>query len=180
MTKFVRGPRQAGGKGPHFEEEMRWLSSDVRERLQTPWGAIAWPRGVPDKYMPPADKAKFIAGPAAGGTSMPGFGEDVKRLRQTWIEHRDEILAQFAKVHPGRRPRGFWLADAPEDDTAFDYLAEMGMARWGNGQPHESQASFLRRHNLLKPGEAARLRSEDFEPEEAVDADEVVGRAIKL
>jgi len=180
MSKSVRGLRQAGAKSPHFEEEMRWLSSDVRERLQTPWGAIAWPRGAPDFFMPTADKAKFFAGPAAGGTSIAGFGDRVKGLWQTWVEHRDAILREFVKAHPGRRPRGFWLADAPKDETAFDYLSETGLARWNDAQPHESQASFLRRHNLLRPGEAARLRPENFEPEEAVDADEVVGRAIKL
>ena len=88
------------------------------------------------------------------GASIPGMEDDVKRLRQTWAEHRDGILAQFVQAHPGRRPCGFWLIETPDNDPPSD----------------EAQASWLRRHGLLLPDEAARLTAADFAYEETADA----------
>ena len=165
MALKNRKPRQSGAKGPYFDEEFRWLASGVREYAARPWGAIAWPKGVPDHYMPPAARAAFLRGE---GSSMPGFEPHVKRLRQTWLDNRDEILAGFIKAHPGQRPNGFWLIDAPPD--GFDYIGEetAALTRRERPQPHESQANFLRRHGLLLPGEAQRLSAADFEAEEAI------------
>ena len=118
--------------------------------------------------MPERDRALFLAGPAAGGTSICGMGGKVKALYRLWVDNRDEILAEFIKTHPGRRPRGFWLADAPPG--GFDYLAEetAALTAQGGQPPHESQASFLRRHRLLMRGELERLTEDDFKPEAAV------------
>ena len=142
MAKTVRGLRQGGAKEAQGSAEYAWLAADESDGVARPWGAIAWPKGVPDAYMPEADKRKFLAGPAAGGTSIAGMGDAVKKLYQLWVECRDEIVAAFAKTHPGRRPNGWWLTEAP-----------------GDRQPHESQAAFLARHDLLLPGEVARLHN---------------------
>lgn len=167
MALKTRKPRQSGPKGSYFDKEFRWLSSDVREQAIQPWGAIAWPRGEPDAYMPDHKKAAYRCGE---GSSICGVEDGVKRLRRTWADNRDEILPDFVKTHPGRRPCGFWLMDAPPG--AYDYIGEDIAALTARGEqpPHESQASFLRRHGLLLPGEAQRLAAEDFEPEDTSSA----------
>lgn len=70
-----------------------------------------------------------------------------------WAQIRDEIIRAFARERPGTRPRAFWKFDAPKPGLTVHEDCTM-----------ESQAHFLHRHDLLLPGEAARLKPEDFEP----------------
>src|SRR5215831_10981264 len=42
---------------------------------------------------------------------VSGCEED---LRREWDAVRDEILRDWITAHPGTRPRGWWLFDAPE------------------------------------------------------------------
>src|SRR5690242_15024366 len=58
-------------------------------------------------------------------------------LRQAWEEHREDVLAEWTKKHPGTRPSAWWQWDAPEDAPSN----------------RETQAAYLRRHGLLLPNE---------------------------
>jgi hypothetical protein len=151
MAKGGRKPRQSGRKGRQYDEEFAWLVADVRDNVPGVWG-----REI----------------------GLLGFEAEAARLRQMWDDNRDDILARWAVEHPGRRPNGFWLYDAP--DPHYDYLEEIAKAVMRRikrthdspaPQPHESQAACLRRHGLLSPAEARRLSAADFEPE-LVEVDE--------
>ncbi len=63
-----------------------------------------------------------------------------------WKELRDELLPRWIREHPGTRPFAWWSFDAPgprEGDSELDYL---------------------RRHNLLTPGERQNLAGLCDEP----------------
>ena len=95
--------------------------------------------------------------------------------RATWFEHRDEIMARCSADHdqhhykPGTRPSGWWDYQSPEPrrNLGGPYL-QNGEGFWfghpdsysspdpENPPVWESQISYLRRLNLLEPGEEAR------------------------
>jgi len=105
-----------------------------------------------------------------------------------WDQIRDEVLEAYVREHPGRRPSAFWRFDAPEPRRK---VAGGGVPAWDRPEKShmrkptfsfgiafqwvdtglekdpafESQAEFLRRHDLLLPGERKRLTRADFAPE---------------
>lgn len=104
-----------------------------------------------------------------------------------WRQHREELLEEWVREHPGTRPPGWWLYEAPKDELrrvlpgqgvralesayfytegipsvtpdADDELVFVGKLKV------ESQASFLRRHRLFLEGEAKRLKPAAYRPE---------------
>ena len=40
--------------------------------------------------------------------------KNAEQVRQWWLDHRDEILPEFIRAHPGCRPFAWWRFDAPE------------------------------------------------------------------
>jgi hypothetical protein len=88
-------------------------------------------------------------------------------LVTTWRAHADQIVSAWAMDHPGTRPSCWWRWDAPEPrkivawpETAPDADAELVTMFI------ESEAGFLRRHDLLLDGEAALLTEADYAPQE--------------
>jgi hypothetical protein len=111
--------------------------------------------------------------------------------RKFWREYSDMVVRWHARHWPGTRPRLWWRYDSPQprrrvggigtplhECTAYALLLHDGIpADWrrpgdgfSRGVPidrrdpprFESQASYLRRHGLLLPGERERLRPRDF------------------
>jgi hypothetical protein len=109
-------------------------------------------------------------------------------MEQLWHLHRDVILAEHVKDHPGTRPALWWSYDAPRlpvgtfpgwyDDGKLPEPRKRlaGKAKPVIGVPSyygipahadvdnvfESQAAYLKRHELLITGEEKRC---DFEAE---------------
>jgi hypothetical protein len=95
------------------------------------------------------------------GREAPGY-RDALRLRffgrageltfeDVWHSARDVVLAEWASERPGTRPWAWWAVEAREVLGA----AEVGRVR--REGPGESEASFLKRHGLLLPGEEQRV-----------------------
>jgi hypothetical protein len=108
-----------------------------------------------------------------------------------WQGFGAEITAAWAAGHAGSRPWGWWQFVAPEPRTCLEGAAyvyrgakpgdgdwiwkeEFGLpgrpqARRPGAKPErlvfESQAAYLRRLDLLIPGEAERIPAEALEPE---------------
>jgi hypothetical protein len=118
---------------------------------------------------------------------------DEETAREDWEERRDELV-QFwtqdpgvwattnrrrfgnpAPGGPGTRPWAWWSWDAPADDRQVLGLAPvdeplkraMGVS-YCRSVLLESEASFLRRHDLFLPGERARVPAAAFEPEAVI------------
>jgi hypothetical protein len=66
-------------------------------------------------------------------------------LSETWHDHEAEIVAWWIEERPGTRPTCWWRYSAPEPR-----------------QSHESEAGYLKRLGLFRPGEEKRLRPADF------------------
>jgi hypothetical protein len=106
--------------------------------------------------------------------ARPGGAPEV--LRPTWEQHRNKIMAAWLEECPGRRPYGWWYGgDAPEPRRVLQRAPATTCAvrrrAWGVAplQPDiaitiESQATYLKRLDLLAPDEAARLTASDFAP----------------
>jgi hypothetical protein len=98
-----------------------------------------------------------------------------------WDEHADEITAAWIERYPGSRPYAWWAfeADAPRDCVGVDVAAvpawvwrqHRGIAvQWhqldlGTTVHLESEAHYLRRYQLLEPGECTRIALAAFAPE---------------
>jgi len=71
-----------------------------------------------------------------------------ERLAAAWREHGAGILAEWIRTHPGTRPHGWWLFDAPEPRP------------WVlNTAGRESELDYLRRLQLLGCEERQALKS---------------------
>ena len=87
----------------------------------------------------------------AGGRGGPyeprdpdGFlGPARPSVAEMWKAVGEGIVQEWAREAPGSRPSCWWEFEAPEPR-----------------RPGEAQAEYLRRHNLLLPGEADRLAAE--------------------
>jgi hypothetical protein len=89
-------------------------------------------------------------------------------LRTAWRTYGAEITEAYAQSNPGQRPTCWWRWEAPEKERRV--LAEpetLGTDPRAEETAYvESEAAYLRRHDLLLPGEAERLTETDFAPEE--------------
>ena len=114
-------------------------------------------------------------------------------MAQVWAAVGLGIVAEWIETRPGTRPSVWWICSAPElrrrlggTGQAAGRYVHRGMpygwawppsayeANFTGGPPpcdpndppvFESEATFLRRHGLLFPGELERLTAADFEPE---------------
>jgi hypothetical protein len=98
-----------------------------------------------------------------------------------WAEWGAELIAEHIAEQPGTRPHGWWAfsAPAPRECPGAEHAPSplalwrlhKGIAiEWHRLEPGvvlslESEAHFLRRHGLLKPGERQRIPLAAFEPE---------------
>ena len=89
-------------------------------------------------------------------------------ITAAWAELGAEIVESWARSYPGSRPRMWWRLDAPEP-VRLSNGARLG------GAPNRlciptavptpaRQKRFLRRHDLLLPGERKRLSDSDPPP----------------
>jgi hypothetical protein len=110
------------------------------------------------------------------------LGIDREATRLAWDRCKERVLAEFIKEHPGCRPWHWWRFDGPQEPRRVmraDVPCEAGFHNkpfnvedtdfglWMNWWPlcdvvYESQAAFLKRHNLLAEGEEERA---NFGPE---------------
>ena len=117
-----------------------------------------------------------------------------REIASGWAQIRDDLIARWAEERPGRRPRAWWRFDAKEmrqrlggkGDAILEALPSQEVyhvgipIRWRQpgyvgpaGTPvdpkdppiFESEAEYLRRLDLLLPGELERLTPDDFTPE---------------
>ena len=101
-------------------------------------------------------------------------------LAVAWQRYRDDIIAEFARTKPGRRPSRWWseeghmrerlggageLRDGGKWHLGLPQHWEPRSIRWDDLPVYESEAACLKRLGLLLPGEAARLCPEDLIPE---------------
>jgi hypothetical protein len=96
-------------------------------------------------------------------------------LKSAWDTYGAEIVAGWATAHPGTRPSCWWRWSAPEPERRV--LAEpepqpdapdASTTRWDRVEETafvETEPAYLRRLDLLLPGEAERIEAADFEPE---------------
>ena len=107
---------------------------------------------------------------------MPAHGRPT--ARQLWQEHGEAVLAAWVRARPGTRPPAWWRCTAPGSRRRLGGAGEparnglhLGVpAEWLSFDPQdppifESEATFLRRLDLLLPGEARRLKPADFNPQ---------------
>jgi hypothetical protein len=115
------------------------------------------------------------------------FTPEVDRAA-AWQAYGEEITADWAAGHAGTRPWGWWQFVASAPRTCLEgapYVWKAGVGDWVwrqefglPGRPQarrpgakperlvfESQAVYLRRLDLLIPGEAERIPAEALEPE---------------
>lgn len=92
--------------------------------------------------------------PAGANPFLPHTAR--KDWDQWWAELGEEVLQLWTRRSPGSRPPMWWRYISPEPRRVL-----------ANGTRRiESEAAFLKRLNLLLPGEERRLRAADFEPVE--------------
>jgi hypothetical protein len=115
------------------------------------------------------------------------FHGDEALERALWLEHSAAVVAHHVKRSPGTRPRLWWLWEAPEPrrrlggkGEPYSQVLHYGVPQywhldatlWGpdatpsDSEPplFESEASFLRRLNLLLPDER-RLSERHYRPQ---------------
>jgi hypothetical protein len=87
------------------------------------------------------------------------FADDIEAMRNAWAEHGSRLLQQFIFENPGRRPWAWWAFNAPRpappDDPRLPKVCPPGLKIWHLGRPpqDESEADFLRRHEMLTAAE---------------------------
>jgi hypothetical protein len=118
---------------------------------------------------------------------------DPEKEETLWKEYRDEILETWIKSKPGTRPSLWWAYNSPKqpdtgsgwffegklpelrraendeelDETIWSYLG-VPVCNYSEEIYFESQASYLKRHNLLTPAEKRILTEKDFSKAEAL------------
>jgi len=100
------------------------------------------------------------------------FARTDNERRRLWEQVRDQLVAEFIEAHPGCRPWAWWRFDAPPErrrrirpaDAMTPANFDWALAK-GCGLPSEhhsvvivdadfeTQAEYLRRHNLLTSAE---------------------------
>jgi hypothetical protein len=128
----------------------------------------------------PAEWSYLLDEPMPDDTwgSMAYFALDVDASGRTttiWSTHGDAAVKEYARNNPGKRPRLWWLYNAPEQrrrlsDTPMPWEPVWGKAsclhvnRFERGIPcdadeddFETEAAYLERLGLLLTGERERL-----------------------
>jgi len=109
------------------------------------------------------------------------FQEFVSRdesVREMWRRVGEQITSEWVERQPGSRPAAWWWFDSPDEprrvvsgteppDAPRDNAAR-SFGRWRkyygpNWHRYESEPAYLRRHDLLRPGERERIAAADFE-----------------
>jgi hypothetical protein len=102
------------------------------------------------------------------------YGDD----RQKWREHGPALLAAWIEEHPGRRPWAWWAFDVPSGAwrehvggageqsaiTSPDCVRSFYACDPTDPPRVESEQAFLRRLDLLLPGEEERIAARAFRP----------------
>lgn len=106
-----------------------------------------------------------------------------EQIRELWLAHAAELTLEYAAGWPGTRPTLWWRYSAPghraktggSGDNAHEVMAYaptylIGACVQVNVDPlnpprFQSEAAYLREHNLLLPGELERLTADDFTDE---------------
>ena len=152
------------------------LSDAVRHYLLT--GEYAT-RGQFDTWL----DAFMIAGQVMRCTAREGSPPD------EWVEWGAQITAEHIAESPGSRPHGWWCFAAPGPRDCAGLPADLHVPAWlwrlHRGRPFqfctipvgtllhlESEAHYLRRHQLLEPDERRRIALDAFEPEAIVGGDQ--------
>lgn len=81
---------------------------------------------------------------------------DAEGLLELWDMHRERLLADYVRVHPGLRPWSWWQHDAP---TAVELVPQPDhsfLVREPGGE-WETELAYLARRGLLTPEEQAAL-----------------------
>ncbi len=153
--------------------------ADISEVVE----AILWDEALPDETEENAVEIYFAVhfqerGELVGAT-----------IQDYWEDRAAEILDDWINKRPGTRPSCWWKWSSPrwerqpelgEPRQAIGHALEdsrysqsnfvLGVPQHLKGHPRsirvESQASYLRRHGLFKPGEEKRLTAADFQPEQ--------------
>ena len=139
-----------------------------------------------------------------GEVELEKFGIQRRKLltddeiREAWKSHGKKIIKDWIKNNPGTRPDAWWDFEAPEPrarisgegEPDFDPGYDRGLPDyflnivWVNEPPvkdpllYESEAAFLKRHNLFYPGELERISDDAFDPVE-VEREYIAGAPVK-
>jgi hypothetical protein len=132
----------------------------------------------------------FLAGSGYGASLTDDLSDDHPEMRGDWQEHDHDITQRHIVEFPGTRPWGWWRFDAPErrrrsdgKPHPFDDRGRVERARHA-GRPdrvrlcfgipasmftadcfearYETQLEYLKRLNLLQPGELDRALAADI------------------
>ncbi len=103
----------------------------------------------------------------AGGMLLGVPFADDEAYRAAWDAHRDELMASYTRLHPGRRPRAWWSFEAPEPRRLADGSIFQSAGRMVRGIPRrkvtdppvvfETELDYLRRLDLLTESEKRHL-----------------------
>lgn len=118
------------------------------------------------------DEMDLQIGPGARGRTAEGL----ERLRELWLAHRDELMAD---EDPGQRPWAWWKWDSGIAGPPPTPTDRNGYAREPNGEPQD--AAWLRKHGFLTAFEERALekRRRPFgnAAPSTIDGDPVLGGA---
>ena len=94
------------------------------------------------------------------------FFYDNAEIAAAWDQIGQEIVEDWILTRPGTRPMIWWRLSAPESGRTHDRGGGPGRAPENLDIPiaapaPAAQLDFLRRHDLLLPGELARLNDSD-------------------
>ena len=94
------------------------------------------------------------------------FFYDSAEIAAAWDQIGQEIVEDWILTRPGTRPMAWWRLSAPEPGRTHDSGGGLGRGPENldipiAAPPPAQQTAFLRRHDLLLPGELARLNDSD-------------------
>jgi hypothetical protein len=113
---------------------------------------------------------------------------NMRDLETIWQANRNDIVTAWINEAPGTRPHAWWTYDAPEPrrrlrgtGSPISSATSLGVPKYwsdeaiygpgvipvdpGDPPRFESEATYLKRHGLLFPGEAKHLTKADFDTE---------------
>lgn len=81
---------------------------------------------------------------------LEATGCDSERMASDWQRHKVALLSEWIQAHPGFRPYAWWCLESPQIVTRWGWRYCRDVPDLGD----ETELDFLRRHDLLEPGEA--------------------------